>query len=585
MGDDVAVSEDLERGLFSAVVSVAAGLDLHATLRRIIQAAVDLVQARYGALGVLGPDGIEQFITIGLDAETVELLGTPPTGKGVLGTLIKHPLPLRIDDLTTSADAVGFPQGHPIMRSFLGVPLVVRGEVFGNLYLTEKLGAGPFTAEDERTVVALGAAAAAAIENARLFERTRRREQWQQVVSEMANRVLSGGSVADAAAVLVHRARELLGSSGILIALPGHATPDGTPATVTTIVAGESSPQVSVNIDVPLTDPLLIEAWLTGASQRRRAHGIDPALVGGDSAAPMGPVVALPLRTQQRMVGALVAWRSEETFRAPAITTIEPLLEQAALTLLLAESQEKQERLAVFVERDRIARDLHDLVIQRLFATGLLLQRAIRSDDLPDEASDVITRVTQAIDQLDVTIKEIRQTIFALQDPSGADVSLRDRLLAEVEYATALLGRRPQTRVVGSLDWGDPRTWAAPSSMVVDGPAAAAAGDHLVAVLREALANVAKHAGATEVVITVTALEGELTVEVMDDGIGFAHDEDHGRLSGLANLQGRAIELGGSLTVARRTAAGGTVLRWTVPLTWLDTTPVASGADGGTPMT
>ena len=566
MSEDVPVSQESDRGLFSAVISVAAGLELQSTLRRIVQAAADLVHARYGALGVLGSDGIEQFITIGLDDDTVRHLGKPPTGKGVLGTLIRHPLPMRIDDLTTSVDAVGFPAGHPIMRSFLGVPLVVRGEVFGNLYLTEKIGGGPFTPEDERTVVALGAAAAAAIENARLFERTRRREQWQQVVSEMANRVISGGSVVDAAAVLVVRARELLGAPGALIALPHDLAVDGMPVSVTTIVATESVPHVSSTSDVRLIDPLVLEAWQTGSAQRRRSHAIDPELIGSTATASIGPVVALPLCTPQRVVGTLVAWRSEETFLAPPITTIEPILEQAALTLLLAESQQEQERLAVFVERDRIARDLHDLVIQRLFATGLLLQRAIRAAEDQPELADVVTRVSQAIDQLDVTVKEIRGTIFALQDPLGADVALQDRLLAEIDHAAVLLGRRPQTRIIGSLDWGDPRTWAGASS-TVEGGGASVASDHVVAVLREALANVAKHAQATEVLVTISAVDGVLTVEVTDDGVGLPR-ERRGRLSGLANVQSRASELGGALTVERRTDDGGTILRWTVPITW-----------------
>ena len=255
---------DRDRGLFSAVVSVAAGLELHSTLRRIIQAAADLVQARYGALGVLGSEGIEQFVTVGMDTAVVSGLGSPRGGRGVLGVLINHPLPLRVDDLTESADAVGFPPGHPVMRSLLGVPLVVRGEVFGNLYLTEKIGGGTFTDEDERTVVARGAAAAAAIENARLFERTRRREQWQQVVGDMGNCVLAGGSVTGAASVLVRRARDLLTAQGALLLVPRELS--GTsPSAFTIVMADEQGDDVELTMHAALADDVLRGAWERGS--------------------------------------------------------------------------------------------------------------------------------------------------------------------------------------------------------------------------------------------------------------------------------------------------------------------------------
>lgn len=210
---------DRELGLLAAVVSVAAGLELRSTLRRIVEAAVELVDASYGALGVLGPDGrITEFIHVGIDTMTAERIGEPPAGLGILGLLIEHPVPIRLDDLSTHPASVGFPAAHPAMTSFLGVPVRVRGEVFGNLYLTEKRG-GVFTLEDERTVSALAAAAAVAIENARLYESSRMREQWQEAVAGIANAVLAGGEAADVLALIAHRARGLTGADVVFVAL------------------------------------------------------------------------------------------------------------------------------------------------------------------------------------------------------------------------------------------------------------------------------------------------------------------------------------------------------------------------------
>lgn len=566
LSEDVKVSDEPDRGLFSAVVSVAAGLDLHSTLRRITQAAVDLVQARYGALGVLGHDGIEQFVTAGLDTQTVEAIGSPPRGRGVLGLLITHPLPLRIDDLTTSAAAVGFPSGHPPMRSFLGVPLIVRGEVFGNLYLTEKADGRAFTDDDERTVVALGAAAAVAIENARLFERTRSREQWQQVVSEMGNRVLAGGGVVEAASVLALRAGGLLGGEGAVVALPD-VRPGVPGERFTLLVTTQAHAHVSTIIGATLDDHVLRQVWERGEVIRERMHVVPPTLRVGAVHGNTCSIAGLPLRAQERMVGVLLVWRKEEAFREAPIATVMPLMEQAALTLILAATQREQERLAVFVERDRIARDLHDLVIQRLFATGLLLQGALRGN--PDGEA-FTQRITGAIDELDVTVREIRQTVFTLQDPDGPSVGLRERIVAEVEHSQAATQIRPHMRLIGSLAWAGPSSRSTADRDVHELPAKAAlVADNLIAALREALANIAKHAHATRIEVTVTSLDGVLSLDVVDDGVGFALGESE-RRSGLANLDARARELRGVLDIQPRSP--GTALRWAVPLTFDDET-------------
>ena len=184
--EDVLDVEDRLRRLLDAVRSVASDLSLPDTLRRIVELAVDLADAQYGALGVLGPDGmLSQFVTAGIDDDLRRRIGDLPTGHGILGVLIRDPHPLRIADLSRHGGSVGFPPNHPPMTTFLGVPVRSRGAVFGNLYLTEKRGGGEFTERDEDVVVALAAAAGIAVENSRLFEEVRRREAWLAAATDV----------------------------------------------------------------------------------------------------------------------------------------------------------------------------------------------------------------------------------------------------------------------------------------------------------------------------------------------------------------------------------------------------------------
>lgn len=490
--------QEREQGLFSAVISVAAGLDLQATLRRITQAAADLVHARYAALGVLGPRGIEQFIHVGMDDAVVASMANAPTGRGILGLIITKPVPLRLANLNAHAHSVGFPAGHPPMRTFLGVPLLIRGEVFGNLYLTEKEDGNEFTQDDERTVVTLASAAAAAIENARLFERTRRREQWQQLVTRMGSVVLSGGTAQDAAEVLAEGAGSLLGASSASVVLRE-----------------------------------IVETTNTPDTQQGSVPGPPPTAV-------------VSLQARDRVVGVLRLERDglDPPFDEADLELAQPFFEQAALTLVLAETQREHERLVVFEDRDRIARDLHDLVIQRLFATGMLLEGVVRSM----EESPAVARIGTAIDQLDVTVKEIRQTIFALQEPlDGPAVALRGRIMHEISQATPFLGLTPTVRFTGTVDSSTPIQ----------------VSDQAVAAVRELMTNVGKHAHATRLEVAVSVVDQQLIITVIDDGVGMSAAT---RSSGLANLQARAIERGGGFEIDTPEGSQGTRARWHVPL-------------------
>lgn len=506
-------AHERDRGLFSAVVAVAAGLELTSTLRRIVQAAVDLADATYGALGVIGPDGeLADFIHVGVDADAAQLIGDLPSGRGILGLLVDHPVPLRLDDLAAHPSSAGFPAHHPVMGSFLGVPVRVRGRVFGNLYLTEKRDGGRFSVDDERTVTALAAAAAVAIENARLFEHTRMRGRWQRAIAEIDNAVLAGASTEEILGAIAAQARVLSGARLAAIALPGDA--------------GE----------------FVIE--IVDTAEDLPAH-LGTTYREGDQPPWPGQVDAVPLRTPEVTLGLLLlAWPDAFLgLEAERREILEGFAAQAAVTLVLARARREQERLAVYEDRDRIARDLHDLVIQRLFATGMQVQGALRSEGIPEPVAERLTRV---MDDLDETIREIRQTIFALHEPieSGSD-SVRGRVLREAAQSGALLGFTPAVRFVGPVD------------TLVSGPL----GENVIAVLREALTNAAKHARASQVEILLEASGNEILLVVTDDGVGLG---EGGRRSGLANISARAQALGGSSSIERVGDGGGTRLTWRV---------------------
>ncbi|HKN88832.1 MAG TPA: GAF domain-containing protein [Acidimicrobiia bacterium] len=362
------------RKLVEAVLSISADLDLQAVLQRIIDAATDLVDARYGALGLLDETrtGLVQFVTTGLDDETYRAIGDLPRGHGILGLLILEPKPLRLPDLREHPDSYGFPPHHPPMRSFLGVPIVVRQEVFGNLYLTDKQGAEAFSDIDEELTVALAGAAAVAIENARLHAR----------LSE----------------------------------------------------------------------------------------------------------------------------------------------------------------LVVLEDRERIAKDLHDTVIQRLFATGLSLQGTARLAATPE----VATRIQDAVEDLDITVKHIRTVIFGLERAAARGTGLRDRVITLTREARGALGFLPDVTFEGAVD------------TLIDAEVAR----ELLATLREALSNVARHAAATKVEVSVVAGK-DVVLRVRDDGRGLAADGAGGGL-GLRNMATRAEQLDGRFT-ARAEDSGGTLVEWAVP--------------------
>ncbi|MFC5137310.1 GAF domain-containing protein [Actinomycetospora rhizophila] len=530
-------TRDRTEGLLDAVLAVASGLDLDATLRRVVEAAVDLVDARYGALGVLAADrrSLARFVHVGIDEAARERIGRLPHGEGLLGRLIVDPRPLRLDDLAAHPASVGFPPHHPPMGSFLGVPVRVRGEVFGNLYLTEKRD-GPFTEDDEAVVAALATAAGVAIDNARLYGRTatlmheaQRRERWLEATGEITTELLRGTHAAEALALVAQRAGELTDAGCALIVEPV----DEATMTVTASVGGEDAfppGRRLATADTPL------EAVAASRAPRR-----EPLLTFPDAA--LGPSLVVPLRAGDDVSGLLVAGREPGApeFDAEQLPVVAAFADQAALALALAASRRAERELDVLADRDRIAADLHDHVIQRLFAVGLGLQSAQRRA----ARTDVAERIADAVDQLDQVVREIRTSIFDLHaDPAGRP-GLGGRIRAAVTELTAHGALTPVVRVTGPVD------------VVPDDLA-----DQVEAVVREGVSNAVRHAGAGGVVVTVSVGD-ELVVDVSDDGRGMPEAV---ALSGLLNLERRARAHGGDLTVSGRGEGPGTRLVWRVPL-------------------
>ena len=532
---DVMASRERLSALLDAVVGVGSDLDLRSTLYRIVLAACRLAGARYGALGVIGPDRLlVEFITDGIDAELHQRIGDLPTGRGVLGLLIDEPRPVRLRDIAEHPCSYGFPAHHPVMRSFLGVPIRIRDQVFGNLYLTEKRGADEFTEEDEETVVALAVAAGVAIDNARLYAAAGRRQRWLEATAEITNVLLGEVKRTAALELVARRAREVAGAQTVLVLLYDQ---EGNQLGVEVC----DPPQPGLHGGkLPIADTTLGTA-LTGG---------EPVIVadlGRASQWPVpvstGPALIVPLAASGTAQGLLVVAHSPD---GPAfdddidVNLLSTFAGQAALALERVRAQEERELLVVLEDRERIARDLHDVVIQRLFATGLHLQSAARLAGRPELGA----RINGAVDDLDATIRDIRSAIFELRTPVTA--ALRAELGATVDAAAASLGFRPTLRVDGPIDS------AVPEEVRPD----------LLAVLREALSNAVRHAKAGRVDVNVTAVDGAVTLRVTDDGQGCTAPFDE--RSGLANMRQRAERQGGGFAVTPG-PDGGTRVEWSVP--------------------
>jgi signal transduction histidine kinase len=538
---DVQGAQNRLRGLLEANRSIVVDLDLATVLRRIVEAAVELVHAQYGALGVVGGEGIglEEFIHVGLNDDSVAAIGHLPEGKGLLGLLIEQPEAIRLDDLSQHARSVGFPEHHPPMKGFLGVPVRVRDEVFGNLYLTRPDDRG-FTAEDEELVEALAATAGIAIENARLFQESEHRQAWLAASTDVTQRLLAGD---DGSFGLIARSVQRLAEADLTtLVVPDHETAQ------LRVVAAEGPQAAALQNDrYPMAGTLselvlqsgkavrLVSAEETDSVDGRTIYLADRVLVG--------PVMVLPLLGAQKVRGSLVVGRSPH--RRPFTQADEEMATtfatHASVALELAEARRDQQRVLLLEDRARIARDLHDHVVQQLFAAGLMIQAT--ASHLTDERD---TAALQAvIGAMDDAIRQIRTLIFQLRPPSSS--GLRSDILDVVAEVRPVLACDPR------IDFDGPIDSVSSEDVAVD----------VTAVVREALTNVGKHAQASAVAVTVHATTSQLTLTVSDDGRGMGESD---RRSGLDNMRRRAEERNGSMALAEIPDLGGTTLVWSVPL-------------------
>ncbi|BBZ12708.1 GAF domain-containing sensor histidine kinase [Mycobacterium branderi] len=533
--EQIVESRDRLDGLVEAMLVVTSGLDIDTTLRSIVQSAIKLVDARYGALEVHDQDKrVVQFVYEGIDEETVRRIGHLPEGRGVVGLLIDDPKPLRLANIADHPVSVGFPPHHPPMRTFLGVPIGVGDDVVGNLYLAEKANRQLFSEDDEVLVQALAAAAGIAIANARLYQQARARQAWIESTRDIATELLSGAEPATVFRRVADEALKLTGATAALVAIPADdqtATDDVTELLVAETV-GEAPTSVAGQTIAVADTPV------GGAFAKREPQRVEHIDFDGVDG---GPALLLPLRAADTIAGVVVVLRQSGAapFDDEQLAMMAAFADQAALAWQLATTQRRMRELDVLTDRDRIARDLHDHVIQRLFAVGLALQGTIPRARYPE----VRQRLSNAVDDLQAVIQEIRVAIFDLHGGPAGTGHLRQRLDAAIaQFADS--GVRTTVQFVGPLS-------------VVDSDLA----DHAEAVVREAVSNAVRHANATEVTIDVR-VEDELGIDVVDNGCGIAGPVTE---SGLANLRRRAEEAGGEFTITNA-PDGGTALHWSVPL-------------------
>jgi signal transduction histidine kinase len=541
----MASGRDRKDQLLDSGLILSSDLSLPVVLQRIIELAASLTNARYGALGVLSEDGrrLRDFITTGINAEQRRAIGPLPVGEGILGVLISDAKPLRLRSIGDDARHVGFPANHPPMHSFLGAPVKARGKVFGNIYLTEKQGAPEFDADDEAALVILAAQAGVALENARLYQETRRRGQWLDAVREISTAILAGKDTDEVLGIIGRQARELVDAATATILMPDAGAAAGD---LTIRVADGAHAAELRGMPVPLVGSVsgdVIEtgkaAVLEDAAKDSRTY--QPMIALGN----MGPMVLVPLLSRGRPFGTLAVANpvGGRLFDADAIRLVESFADQASVALEYGRAQREINRLSLLDERERIGRELHDGVIQSLFSVGMGLQAtAARSHD-----PEVESRVEAAVTEIDQAIRDLRNYIFGLRPGILADRQLQQAL----EDLADEFEQKSGVTTVTDIDPG------------VAAQLAPRAAD-LVQLTREALSNIGRHAQASTCRVSLRREVNGALLEIDDDGQGFdvgAPSSGHG----LRNLKDRGVEMGGRVTV-ETTIGEGTTVRIIIPI-------------------
>ncbi|WP_082947515.1 GAF domain-containing protein [Mycobacterium sp. E2479] len=541
--DELPAARDQMERLLRVIVEIGSDLDLDATLRRIVHAAKDLTRAPYGALAVRDPTGaLISFIHDGIDDATRERIGHLPVGKGVLSVSLLDQPALRLDDLTRHPAAVGFPDHHPAMQGFIGVPITIRGAVFGNLYLTHDEPGRVFSESDEVAARALAVAAAVAIDNAQLFECERMSVKWMEASREITTALLSNAESGFSPLQLIaDRACALTDAEQAIVLVPIDA--DLPVDEIDTLVI---SAAVGLNASEVIGQRIPVDSSTSGGVFRSGEPIITESLsypiqaftdVGQRSA------ILMPLRTQDEVAGVIAVARGagQPPFDDTYLDLVRDFASHAALALMLASAREHARQLTLVGERERIAHDLHDHVIQRLFAAGMDLQSTVARARSPE----VVERLNKTLDDLQTIIEEIRTTIFQLKSPLEHESSFRNRIQQVVTDLTENRG------IVTTVRMHGPTT-------TVGGELA----EHAEAVTVEAVSNAIRHSSASRLTVEIDVAD-MLALDIIDNGSGMPADNQ--RRSGLANMQYRAEQVGGRCEISNE-ATGGTRVHWTAPL-------------------
>ncbi|MGZ4526519.1 MAG: GAF domain-containing protein [Mycobacterium sp.] len=540
--DELLAARDQMEQLLRVIVEIGAGLDLDATLHRIIAAARELTSAPYGALAIRDREGeLISFVNEGMDADTARRIGHLPVGKGLLSLSLLDTPALRMDDLTAHPAAVGFPEHHPPMRAFLAVPITIRGAVFGNLYLTHVDPKRVFSESDEVAARALAFAAAVAIDNARLFERERTSVKWMEASREITTALLSSAAPHRRPLQLIaESARILTDAEQAIVLVPADLDlPDDE---VDTLVV---SAAVGVHAAEVVGQRVPVDASTSGAVFRSGEPLITETLrypIQAFTDVGQRPAILMPLRAREEVVGVIAIARGSDQppFDESYLDLVSDFATHAAIALVLASARDDARQLTILAERERIAHDLHDHVIQRLFAAGMNLQGTLARARSPE----VVERLNRTLDDLQTIIEEIRTTIFQLKSPLGnGDFRRRIQqvvadLTEERDIVTTVRMHGPMTAVGGEL------------------------ADHAEAVAAEAVSNALRHSGGSRLTVEISVAD-MFVLDIMDNGSGIP--AGNSRRSGLTNMKRRAEQLGGACEISSP-PEGGTQVHWVAPL-------------------
>lgn len=541
--DELASARAQLAQLLGVIVELASDLDLEATLHRIVVAAMKLTSARYGALAVRDPDGsLASFVHAGFDAETIRRIGHLPVGKGVTDVSLVQTHSLRLDDLTTHPAAVGFPEHHPIMHALLSVPIVIRGTLFGNLYLTHDRPSKVFTETDEAVVGALTSAAVVAVENARTVQRLRASLRWIEASRDITSALLSDNAgESRPLRVVVERVCGLADGEQAVIAVPIDADlPTAEVETLTVAAAAGLHAEEVIGQRVPVDRSTIGSVFRSGTAVITESfHFPIPGFtdVGQRSAC----VVAL--RAGDETLGVIAVARNEgqPPFDETDLDLVYDWAHRAAVALVVAMGRQSVRERDILADRERIAHELHDHVIQQLFATDLDLQGTITRVRSPE----IVARLDRTVDDLQSVIADIRTSIFRLKSRSAHDGHLQ-------QWIEQVVGRFTQNRDIDTV------VRVTGSMTAVDDELA----EHAEAVIMEAVSNACRHSGASTLTVEVSAAD-VLSIVATDNGSGIPVDNQ--RHSGLANMLDRAQQVGGSCQITSP-PEGGTRVHWTAPL-------------------